>query len=228
MSVTFGQICNIRDPNLVTFYFYKLTHFLDWRKNSLLVVYSTNILVRLLTGNIKNCLTPKNPKMCDPILVTLPKMRPHYRQSSRKNATPSSGTSPLASYREVPSPPRPIEWEPQLNRKYGYNHDRLRSWTEGYLDVRLATSRPHEFKSDEELFWKSTLTGASIWTPGDWVGMAGRTTAKVLRWNLSCLSSKRKTTTTTTKQTNWKLWPDRRLNGAQPEPSRPRHSFYLP
>ena len=27
--VTFGQICNFRDPNLVTFYFYELTHFLD-------------------------------------------------------------------------------------------------------------------------------------------------------------------------------------------------------
>ena len=26
---TFGQICNFRDPNLVTFYFYELTHFLD-------------------------------------------------------------------------------------------------------------------------------------------------------------------------------------------------------
>ena len=37
--------------------------------------------------------------MCDPILVTL-----YNRQSSRENATPSSGTSPLASYKEVPSP----------------------------------------------------------------------------------------------------------------------------
>ena len=44
---------------------------------------------------------PKNQKMCDPILVTLLKMRPHYSQSSRENATPFSGTSPLASYREV-------------------------------------------------------------------------------------------------------------------------------
>ena len=43
--------------------------------------------------------------MCDPILVTLLKMRPHYSQSSRENATPSSGTSPLASYKEVPPPP---------------------------------------------------------------------------------------------------------------------------
>ena len=43
--------------------------------------------------------------MCDPILVTLLKMRPHYSQSSCENATPSSGTSPLASYREVPPPP---------------------------------------------------------------------------------------------------------------------------
>ena len=40
--------------------------------------------------------------MCDPILVTVFKMRPHYSQSSRKNVTPSSGTSPLASYKEVP------------------------------------------------------------------------------------------------------------------------------
>ena len=31
-------------------------------------------------------------------------MRPHYSQSSRENATPSSDTSPLASYKEVPPP----------------------------------------------------------------------------------------------------------------------------
>ena len=39
--------------------------------------------------------------MCDPILITALKKRPHYSQSSRENATPSSGTSPLASYKEV-------------------------------------------------------------------------------------------------------------------------------
>ena len=44
----------------------------------------------------------KNQKMCDLILVTLLKMRPHYSHSSRENATPSSGTTPLASYKEVP------------------------------------------------------------------------------------------------------------------------------
>ena len=43
--------------------------------------------------------------MYDPILVTLLKMRPHYSQSSWENATPSSGTSPLASYKEVPPTP---------------------------------------------------------------------------------------------------------------------------
>ena len=48
---------------------------------------------------------PKRPKMCDPILVTLLKMRPHYSQSSRENATPSSGTSLLPSYKEVTAPP---------------------------------------------------------------------------------------------------------------------------
>ena len=46
---------------------------------------------------------PKNPKMYDPILVTLWKMRPHYIQFSRENGTPYSGTSPLASYKEVPT-----------------------------------------------------------------------------------------------------------------------------
>ena len=66
--VFFGQMCNFRDPNLVAFYFYELTHFLDWMKNTLLFICSTNILVRLLTINMENCLTPKNRKMCDPIL----------------------------------------------------------------------------------------------------------------------------------------------------------------
>ena len=44
------------------------------------------------------------PKKFDSILVTLLKMRPHYSQSSPENATPSSSTSPLASYKEVPPP----------------------------------------------------------------------------------------------------------------------------
>ena len=43
--------------------------------------------------------------MCEPILATVLKMRPHYSQSSRENATPSSGTLPLACYKEVPPPP---------------------------------------------------------------------------------------------------------------------------
>ena len=49
----------------------------------------------------RNLLTPEIPQMRDPILVTL--LAPnenatHYSQSSRENATPSSGTSPLAYY----------------------------------------------------------------------------------------------------------------------------------
>ena len=65
----------------------------------ILLTYSTN----KHSGTFPNrkCeepfLTPKIPKMCDPIVVTLLKMRPHYSQSSRENVTPS----PLASYKEV-------------------------------------------------------------------------------------------------------------------------------
>ena len=52
-----------------------------------------SILVRLLTVNVKNCLTPKNPEMCDPILVTLWTKPPRYNLSSIENATPSNGAS---------------------------------------------------------------------------------------------------------------------------------------
>ena len=34
-------------------------------------------------------------------------MRLHYSQSNRENATPSSGTFPLASFKEVTPPPPP-------------------------------------------------------------------------------------------------------------------------
>ena len=48
----------------------------------------------------QNFLTSKIPTICHSILVTLPgtllEMQLHYSQSSRENATPSSGTSPLA------------------------------------------------------------------------------------------------------------------------------------
>ena len=40
--------------------------------------------------------------MCDPILVTVIKMQSYNSQSSRENATPSSGTYPLAYFKEVP------------------------------------------------------------------------------------------------------------------------------
>ena len=76
---------------------------LYWMKNTLLFTYSTNILVRLLTVNLKNCLTPKNQEMCDHILGnSIRKMLPHHSHSSCEYATPSSGTFPLASYKEVP------------------------------------------------------------------------------------------------------------------------------
>ena len=57
----------------------------NWMKNTLLFTDCTNILVRLLTVTC-----PKNPKMCDPIIVNpVVKMRLH----------------PLASYKEGPPPP---------------------------------------------------------------------------------------------------------------------------
>ena len=91
--VTFGQIGNFCYPNLVTFYFNELTHCLDWMKNTSLSFYSTNILECLLTVNM-NCLTPKNRKMCD-LMIVNPVVK----------MWPIQWHIPLASYNEVPSPP---------------------------------------------------------------------------------------------------------------------------
>ena len=104
--------------------------------------YSTNILVRLLTVNMKNCLTPKKPKMCDPILVALLKMRPHFSQSSRENATPFSGTSPLASYKDVTPPPPLRSGKRDLISQNIKNQKRdrskvLQSWSEHEQPVLL-------------------------------------------------------------------------------------------
>ena len=73
-------------------------------KNTLLFTYCTNILVRLLTVNMNNSL-PQKSENVRPHSNNYLKMQPHYSQPSRENATPSNGTSPLASYNEVPPPP---------------------------------------------------------------------------------------------------------------------------
>ena len=73
-------------------------------KNTLLFTYSTNSPGTFANRKYEDFSYSKNPKMCNLILETLLKMRPHYSQSSRENATPSSGTSPLASFKEVPPP----------------------------------------------------------------------------------------------------------------------------
>ena len=87
--VTFRQICNFRDPNLVTYYFYELTHFLDWIKNTLLFIYSTKILLRLLTVNTlfffyKNVVFPGQAEYCYFPADFRLKIFLYYRKSSIK------------------------------------------------------------------------------------------------------------------------------------------------
>ena len=89
--VTFGKICNFRDPNLGTFKFNKFVrlneeHFtfhLQYKRSGMLANHKYEELFY----------PPKSKNM-----------RPHYSQSSCENAAPSSGTSPLASYKEDPPP----------------------------------------------------------------------------------------------------------------------------
>ena len=89
---------------------------------------------------------PPNQKMCDAILVTLLKVRPHHSQSSRENATWCSVTPPLASYQEDPSPNPPGEeqrhrltflrgiamWIGSKCKKNGFvKNGHLRCWCDG-------------------------------------------------------------------------------------------------
>ena len=72
--------------------------------------------------NVKNFLIPK---MCDPLLATILKVQPHYSQTSRDISTPSSGTSPLAPYKEVSPPPsgaaeQGVVFEGFINRVYNF------------------------------------------------------------------------------------------------------------
>ena len=84
-------------------------------KNTLLITYSKHSDT-FANRKYEELSYPKNQIMCDPILVTLLKMRPHYSHSSRENATPSSGTSSLASYEEVPPPPPPFPTQNKSGR----------------------------------------------------------------------------------------------------------------
>ena len=81
-------MCNFRHPNLVTFYFYELTHLLHF----------TFHLRYKHSGTFAN---RKYEKLSYPKKAE--NVRPHS-SNSMENATPSSGTSPLASHKEVPRP----------------------------------------------------------------------------------------------------------------------------
>ena len=100
--VTFGQTCNFRDPNLVTFY---LCIYLILNEDHFTFHIQYKHSGTFANRQYEELSYTKNQKMCDPILVTLLKMRSYYSQSSHENATPSSGTSPSASYEKV-LPPR--------------------------------------------------------------------------------------------------------------------------
>ena len=62
----------------------------------------------VLLLKIRKCATPFLTRK------TLLKIRPHCSQSSCENATSSSYTSPLASYKEVPPPPKASRFQRNL------------------------------------------------------------------------------------------------------------------
>ena len=86
--VTFCLCIYLMKPLIIKVILNKMTHFLNLMCVHLSIFKSVLHYVALYL----NFLTPKILKMGDPILVTPIKMQPHNSQSSRENATPSSGT----------------------------------------------------------------------------------------------------------------------------------------
>ena len=60
------------------------------------LIFVPQIVLYFLIPYLPEYSHPQIPKICDPILVTLLKMQPHYSQYNGENTTPSNGTSPLA------------------------------------------------------------------------------------------------------------------------------------
>ena len=79
-------------------------------------------------------------------------MQPHNSQSSFENATPSSGTNPLAHYQEVPPPP------PGFSPIIVFD---------GVFDPPFPSPLPHFFLSNTMYFIAMTVwLGGGLYTRG--------------------------------------------------------------
>ena len=115
----------------------ELTHFLKWMKSEH-VTFHLQYKHSGTFANLKNCLTPKIWKTCDPILVTLLKIRPRYSQSSRGNCDPNQRHIPISLNTPPPTPPHPVGFCDDLNLPL-----RVRSFD----IIRIKISDPRSFGS---------------------------------------------------------------------------------
>ena len=88
--VTFGQVCNFRNPNLVSF---QLGNYLIQNEKHFTFHLQYKHSGTFANRKYEELSYPKTQKMCDPILVTLLKMRPHpaahpHQPLIRKYPTP--------------------------------------------------------------------------------------------------------------------------------------------
>ena len=118
----FGK-CNFRDPNLVTFYL--CIYLINVVSSGGMWCGQCGLIIKFnkqqlsdffLTENlpILNPYLPQNLKICDPILVTLLKMRPHPAAHPHY---------PLV--REYPPPPRTRIWHTKSNERTTPSKDKI-------------------------------------------------------------------------------------------------------
>ena len=95
----FGK-CNFRDLNLVTFYL--CISLISVVSRTECNAVNASLLLNSINNNFLIFLTENLPILNPYLPPKSENLRPHYSHSSRENATPSSGTSPLASCKGVP------------------------------------------------------------------------------------------------------------------------------
>ena len=83
------------------------------------------LIVKLNNNNFLIFLTENLPILNPYLPQKSENVRPHSSHSSRKNATPSSGKSPLASCKEVPPPPPPEEGRVEKMVPVLFNYDKI-------------------------------------------------------------------------------------------------------
>ena len=139
-------MCNFRDPNLVTFY---LCIYLILNEEHFTFHLQYKHSGTFANRKFEELPYPKKSGNVRPHSSnSIRKMLPHHSHSSCGNATPSSGTFPLASHKEVP----PRDRTPTRNLRFKYTDKKRKQQLNSHERLRIVVvsglSSIHDVKSE--------------------------------------------------------------------------------